>query len=137
MESVLSQILSVYFVLLCLGISAATFVCRKIIEFILDNPKVSASKTSKFWTELFLPIFPVLFGGLYGYWDKSFVFTATATSSSQRFLFGLVAGLLSGLVYKVIKGLIYSKLNLKEEATADVKPAEEKPVEAQETGSKE
>lgn len=110
MDNVLQALLSWQFVLFCLACAAVTFVARKIVEFVLDNPKIHASKTSKFWTDLFLPIFPILFGPLGAWLASNFPYPQGLESVSARVVFGLVAGFLSGLVYRIIKSLLVSKI---------------------------
>ena len=82
----------------------------KEAEYILDNPKVPMSKFSKLWTELLLPIAPLVNGGVLAYFAKSYQFPLDLHDTISRIIFGVVAGLLSGLIYKVVKGLIKDKL---------------------------
>lgn len=110
MDTVLQALFSWQFVLFCLATAAVTFVVRKVIEFILDQPQVPASKSSKFWTDLFLPIFPVVGAPLGAWLASSYPFPEGMNSSSSRVIFGLVAGLLSGLVYRIAKSFLFSKI---------------------------
>ena len=114
MEMSLQTLLSWQFILFCLGIAALTSVVRKVVEFILDNPKVPASKTSKFWTELFLPILPIILGLVMAVMAKKFPYPMDASSALVRGLFGSVAGLLSGLVYRILAGMLRAKLPVNE-----------------------
>lgn len=110
MDTVLQALLSWQFLLFCLAIAALTFVVRKIVEFILDNPRVPASKTSKLWREVLLPILPVVGGGLSGGFATHYPYPDGLTSASGRVIFGLVAGLFSGLVYRMVNSFITSKI---------------------------
>lgn len=113
MDSVFQALVSWQFVLFCLGIAAVTFVLRKGIEFsVLDNPKMPGSRTSKFWTDLVLPVFPVVFGCLVGLLIKEYPYPEALNSAGGRMTFGLVAGLFSGLVYRVAKAFFASKLGV-------------------------
>lgn len=112
MDELLKIFLSWQFMIFCLGLSGMGFVFRKLIEyFILDNPHVPASKHSMIWRSLILPIAPVVSGALAGYLAKGYPYPdGLASSEYGRISFGLVAGLLSGLVYRVIAELLRSKM---------------------------
>jgi len=110
MELGFEVLLSWQFLFFSLVIAAITFVTRKIVEYFLDMPSVPASKSAKLWTELLLPIGPVCTGGLIGYFFKQFQYPDNLTGTVDRVFFGLIAGLLSGLIYRVVKGMISSKL---------------------------
>ncbi len=113
MDAGLEALLSWQFLLFCLGIAAITFVIRKIVEFtILDNPKMPGSKFSKFWRELLLPVGPVFTGSIIAFFAKQYPYPQGISSASGRLLFGLVAGFLSGLVYRVITGMLRSKIQI-------------------------
>ena len=107
MDAVFYALFSWQFLLFCLGIAAVTFVIRKIVEyFILDNPNLPGNRASKLWRELLLPIGPVVGGALLGLIASKYPFPEGINSASGRVIFGLVAGLLSGLVYRVLTGML-------------------------------
>lgn len=107
MDSVFLAIFSWQFLLFCLGIAGVTFVVRKVVEyFVLDNPKMLGNSSSKLWRELLLPIGPVVGGALVGLVAAKYPYPEGINSVSGRVIFGLVAGLLSGLVYRVIAGML-------------------------------
>ncbi len=111
MDTALQALLSYQFILFCLALSAITYVLRLAVQFfILDNPKLPGSRTSKLWKELLLPIAPVLNGALFGWLIKGSIYPEMVHDTAGRVFFGLVAGLLSGLVYRVVWGMIKSKL---------------------------
>jgi|SRR5579885_1531179 len=113
MDTVLQALLSWQFVLFALAIAALTFVIRKVVEFALDNPNIPTGKMTKedrLWKELILPILPVVLGAVAGFLAKKYPFPDGLTNPSARIAFGLVAGLLSGLVYRVIKGTLAAKV---------------------------
>ncbi len=114
MDNVLQALLSWQFVFFALAIAAMTFVLKKVVEFAIDNPSIptgNVTKENRFWKELFLPISPVLMGAGAGYLAQMYPFPEGITSVSARVAFGMVAGLLSGLLYRIIKGTLVSKLN--------------------------
>jgi hypothetical protein len=119
MDTVLQALFSWQFVLFCLAIAAVTFVIRRVIEFVLDHPGIPASKSSKFWTDLFLPIFPVIGGPLGAWFASGYPYPEGLTSDSGRIIFGLVAGLLSGLVYRIAKSFLASKISGISDADAE------------------
>jgi hypothetical protein len=112
------------FIFLSLGIWALTLVVRKITEFILDKPQVPASKTSRIWTDLILPLLPVFIGLVFGIFVKKYAYPESMISTSSRIVFAVVAGMFSGLVFRVVKsvlpkdsevGVILNKLNAKDD----------------------
>lgn len=111
MDTALQALLSWQFVLLCLGLSAITHVFRLIVQFfILDNPKIPANRTSIFWRSVILPAFPFILGLIIGAFIKNGIYPDGIVVTAARMNLGLVAGLLSGLVYKVVTELIKSKM---------------------------
>lgn len=119
MDTMLQALLSWQFLLFCLAIAAITFVVRKIAEYALDNPKIPTgkmTKTSRLWKELILPILPVLMGPFAGFLAKQYPYPEGLQTVSGRLIFGLVAGLLSGLVYRVINSFLTSKLSIVEQS---------------------
>ena len=103
----LSFIVNLNFLFLCLGISAIVFVFKTIIEFIFKF--YSRNKfVYKLWKNLLLPLMPVLIGVLVLF-DKTYPFPENFNGIISRSMFGLTAGLFSGLVYRLIKELIIKK----------------------------
>lgn len=116
------------FALFCLSLAAVNEVIKRIAEYILDNPKVPASKDSRIWTELILPISPVVLGGLGAIIAKQYPYPDDIKSASSRFAFGMVAGLLSGLFYRIVKPFLASKagINLPDDSAAEANAAQVK-----------
>jgi hypothetical protein len=110
MDMMFQALLSWQFLIFCLAVAAVTFVVRSVVEYILDNPKIPASKNSKLWHELILPIMPVILGCVCAYADKTYPYPTGLNFVGGRVAFGLVAGLLSGLVYRVIRAFLTSKI---------------------------
>lgn len=110
-DNVFQALLSWQFALFCLGIAGVTFVLRKLIEFfVLDNPKMPGTRTSKFWRDLILPIFPIVFGGMAAGFIHKYPFPDNLHSLSGRVIFGLVAGLFSSQVYRMMNSFLKNKL---------------------------
>lgn len=113
MDNVLQALLSWQFVFFALAIAAMTFVLKKVVEFAIDSPSIPTggmTKENRFWRELVLPIAPVLMGAGAGFFAHMYPFPEGISSASARIAFGMVAGLLSGLLYRVVKGTLASKL---------------------------
>lgn len=113
MDNVLQALLSWQFVFFALAIAAMTFVVKTVVEFAIDSPNIptgNATKESRFWREVVLPISPVLIGALAGFFVQVYPFPEGIESTSARIMFGMVAGLLSGLLFRIIKGALASKL---------------------------
>lgn len=131
MEPILQMLLSWQFIVFGLAIAALIFVIRQFIEYAISNwIKLSKkSKLLKLWNNLFLPILPVLLGALSGFLVKTYPYPNGLSTTGGRVVFGLVAGLMSGLLYRVIKSLLFQKVT--------VEPDSEKPkVEDSEKDSK-
>ncbi len=110
-DNVFQALMSWQFALFCLGIAGVTFVVRKLVEFfVLDNPKMPGTRTSKFWRDLVLPVFPILFGGLMGGLLHKYPFPDSLPSVSSKIIFGIVAGLFSAQVYRLMNSFLKSKL---------------------------
>ena len=109
MDNIFQTLLSWQFVLFCLGLTAIVFIVRKTFEYVLANVS-SFAKSSKVWKELILPIFPIVLGPLVAYIAKEYPYGDTLKFTSGRLMFGLVAGLLSGLMYRVIKSFLTTKI---------------------------
>ena len=103
----LSQLFGWQFMLFCLGIASITFVVRSLVEHLVSN-----FKDAKIWKELVLPIFPVIAGALIGWLAVQYPYPDGFESTSGRLMFGLVAGLLSGLLYRVIKSMLSANITI-------------------------
>jgi hypothetical protein len=106
MDGVVSALLSLSFVALCLFIYAVTSGIRKVIEFVLDNPKVPTTKTAKWWVDVYLPISPILYGALFGWLATMYPYPEDFKTIWARIVFGVAAGALSGTAYRVVKSLV-------------------------------
>lgn len=107
MEDSIMQFLSWQFVLFCLALAAITFVVRRFVEYFeKDVPDL------KLWNDLILPILPVFLGGGIASLVTMYPYPEGLHSVVSRGIWGTVAGLLSGLVYRVAKTLLSAKLKV-------------------------
>jgi len=109
MDPILQVLLSWQFVLFSLAVAAVMYVFRIIGEYILSLFKVDPKKPT-WWNDLILPILPVFIGAFGALHIKTFPYPDGLTSHGDRLIFGLVAGLLSTLLYRVFKALLYQKI---------------------------
>jgi len=113
MDPILNTLLSWQFIVFGLAVAAALFVFRKIVEYFLNIyfKLDKQSKLYKFWTELLLPVLPMLLGSTGALAISSFPYPNDLSTTGSRFVFGLVAGLMSGLFYRIIKSIVSNKLH--------------------------
>lgn len=115
MDPILAVLLSWQFVLFGLAIATVMYVLRIVVEYVATLVKKSLAN-SQLWNDLLLPILPVIIGALSSYFFKVFPYPGFPPGpggvipTGDRIIFGLVAGLLSGLMYRVIKSLLYQKI---------------------------
>ena len=109
MDSVFQAFLSWQFLLLSLSVAAIVFITKTIVEYIMADLKIEPSKI-KVWQNLILPLFPLGLGALVGFLATQFPFPDSVSASSARVAFGLVGGLFSGLVYRVMKSMLADSL---------------------------
>jgi hypothetical protein len=93
------------FVLFSLGLVAIIFVIRTTLQYFFQSLVFS-----KLWNNLILPIAPIIIGGSLSVLLKAYPTPAGFTSSGDHLIFGAVAGLLSGLIFSVIKGTLGSSI---------------------------
>jgi phosphoglycerol transferase MdoB-like AlkP superfamily enzyme len=108
MDPILTILLSWQFILFGLAVAGVVYVVRILVEYFIQLAKRDP-KTSKFWSELVLPILPVVLGALAAVKFKSFPYPDGLVTRGDRIIFGLVAGLLSTLLYRIVKGLLSAK----------------------------
>ena len=109
MDNALQTLLCWQFILFCLSVSAATYFIRVIVDYILECNNIKAAQ-NHFWTELALPLLPLIIATVGAIAAKQYPYPDDIHSMSGRIAFGLCAGLLSGLVWRVVKAIIGSKL---------------------------
>lgn len=109
MDPILQVLLSWQFVLFSLAVAAVMYVIRIVVEFILVEIKIDPKKP-QWWNDLVMPILPVIIGCFAAVNFTSFPYPDGLTTKGDRIVFGLVAGLLSTLLYRVFKALLYQKI---------------------------
>jgi hypothetical protein len=109
MDTIFQALFSWQFLLFCLAIAAVLFMIRRVFEYLMETRQIGA-KNSKLWKELILPVLPVVLGPTAAFFAKTYPYPNGLDSSSARVAFGLVAGLLSGLVYRVLKSALGYKI---------------------------
>lgn len=110
MDPILQTFLSWQFLIFGVGVVAVVFVLRKIGEYGLANWK-PLMKESKLWNDLLMPILPIIVGALGALAIRSYPYPNNLTSGGSRFVFGLGAGLLSTVLYRLITALISQRIS--------------------------
>src|SRR5574337_363255 len=98
MDPILQTFINWQFLIFGIAVVAVVFVIRKVAEYLLANWK-PAAKESKLWNDLVLPILPIAVGSIGALIFKHYPYPDGLTSGGSRFIFGLVAGLLSTVLY--------------------------------------
>lgn len=109
MDNTLQVLLSYQFLLFCLAVSATTYIITVIVNYIFST-KGRVIKDNVLWSSLILPILPVILGCLGAVAAKQYPYPVEITSLSGRAAFGLVSGLLAGLVWRWVKAIISHKM---------------------------
>ena len=103
MDQLLITLLSWQFLLFCLGLAAIVEVIRRFVEYFEHD-----LKDLNLWNKLILPVAPVFMGVGFSLVIQAYPYPEGINSQGGRFIFGLVAGLLSTFIYRAIKGVITS-----------------------------
>lgn len=123
----LTQLFSWQFILFSLGVFVATWIVRTIVEYALP-----VATKGKFWQELCLPLTPPISGAIMAFFATKYAYPDGLTSLSGRLLFGSVAGMFSGFIYRVIKGLLKDKIqsftNAQQDATTNQQNTQQQSV---------
>lgn len=106
MTDVLNQLFTVPNAVFCLMIWAAVLIQRKIVETLWKK-----AVTNKIWNSLVLPIWPMVTGGLLIWLVKAYPVPPDFAATGPRIIFGVVCGLLSAHVYKIVKELVSKQLS--------------------------
>lgn len=95
MDELFTTLLSASFILLALGSAALTQVVKAFSEYFLNR---LCNSGSKFYKDVALPILPIILG------------VCLALVSGESLVVGLVAGLSSGLVFRIFKSFLKKKI---------------------------
>jgi hypothetical protein len=115
MDPILQVLLSWQFIFFGLAVAAVMYVIRLIVEYLASVLKKDLT-TSNLWNHLILPIMPIILGIVVAVLYKTFPYPGFTPDvhgvigRNDRIIFGLVAGSLSTLMYRVIKALFYQKI---------------------------
>jgi len=89
-------------IVFCIFVALIVYVTRIFVEFY--PPILANKKINHFWTELFLPTFPIFIGGLIGAFVNSYPYpTLFVDSQAGRIFFGASCGFISGWIYRIVK----------------------------------
>jgi len=104
LDTVFQAFVNVQTIIICLAIYLLTYVIRKVVEGAWKG-----AKDNRIWREVWLPIGPIVNGGLVGIMAKTFVWpTVIGTSLSGRIMYGAICGVFSALLYSRIRSFIQS-----------------------------
>lgn len=110
MDSIFQAFLNFQFLFFCIAIGAVVFILRIVAEYMMAN-WASAAKESKLWRDLILPILPILLGQFGAFFFKSYPYPEGFNSNGGRVVFGLVAGFSSGLIVRLYRSFLSSKVS--------------------------
>ena len=105
MNPILQTLFGWQFVIFGLTIAAIVSVIRTIVEY-------SIGRDVRVWESLVKPILPIILGAFLGLVFVTFPYPDELTNSLDRVVFGMVAGLLSGLIYRLIKAFLSPKTSI-------------------------
>lgn len=116
MENILQAFFSWQFLFFCLALGAVVFVIRKVVEYWMENwwplkNWTAANKDAKLWRELILPILPIILGQVAAIYAVQYPYPQDFKTLSGRMVFGLVAGFTSGLLVRIYRAFLSTKLN--------------------------
>lgn len=100
----LDQLFTIANIVFCLIIWALVWAQRKVTRMAWKN-----AEDNKYYRGLFLPISPLAVGGVLAGLVSSYPFPEDFQSFWARVFFGIVCGLISAHVYKIVKKLIQAK----------------------------
>lgn len=104
----------------CLFVGLIVYFVRIFVEFY--QPILANKKINHFWTELFLPTFPIIVGILIGAFVISYPYpTPFVDGKAGRIFFGAGCGFISGWVYRIVKNYFLKLIK-----TTSVEVSEEK-----------
>lgn len=108
------QFLTWQFVMFCMGVATITSVIRNMVEFAYED-----AKKTKLWTKLILVVMPVVIGGIAGAFLTG-PYPEGINDRDSRIIYGIVAGLFSSQLYRILKGILNAKIGASEEAEEEL-----------------
>lgn len=113
---ILDQLLTLSNVILCFAIVGLVWAQRKIVELLMARYNKKMLK-AKLWTEFFVPIAPLGTGALLMLVPGIPVIEMFAATMATKMLFGLALGMVSGLVFRLLKKMIFDRAGMVNEKT--------------------
>jgi hypothetical protein len=117
-NSLASVIFNVQTIYLCLAIYVLTYLIRRVIEgtwgiLVQQGDLKKGSVVARIWSEIVVPVLPILIGGGLSFAAKTFVWPDFAIKTKlARFLYGCICGLFSAFIYNRIRGWLKSKADV-------------------------
>lgn len=105
MSNILVILISWQFLLFSIGVFAIIFVFRTLLE--TSFPSLN---TNRIWQKAVLPISPFIVGCIIALIAKNYAYPDNLSSELERFFFGLIAGMFSGISYQIVKGLLKKEI---------------------------
>ena len=97
-------------IVLCLVIFSLAWIIRNSFETFWAKLLVKGTKLNKVWEELVLPTLPLVLGGVIGGFVEFYPYPEQFTGTTSRVFFGIFAGLISGLIYRLVKQNLLKKI---------------------------
>ena len=113
----LNQLLSISNIMLCLAIVAIVWMQRKGAEIFTKKVFKKELNSYTIWSEFLMPVGPIVTGALITLIPQLPVPEMFAGGIGSRMVFGIGLGLISGLVYRLVKKNVLDKLGKSEEQT--------------------
>lgn len=125
MDTVLETFLTWQFILFCLAVTAFTYVVRIVVDYIL-NSKGIIVKQCKLWSDMILPILPIVVGSVSAFFAKQYPYPVEIHTTSGRIAYGLVVGLLATSCWRVVKAALSNKFGIKIQDSEETTVKEDK-----------
>ena len=110
---IVTQLLSLENIVLCLVVVALVWAQRKLAELLIPALTQPGTEANHWWSEFFVPVGPLGTGALLTLIPQLPVPEIFAGSWVSRMVFGIFLGLISGLVYRVIKKALLDRIGKK------------------------
>ncbi len=112
MEQGLLSFLTWQFLLFAFVLAGVMEVVKRFVLYFEKD-----AKDLKLWNDLIFPVGPVFLGALLGAVIKAYPYPEGIVSWQTRLGFGLVSGLFSTLLYRVVNGLLKAKITFPADTT--------------------
>lgn len=101
-------------VYLCLAIYVLTYLSRRLFEgtwkvLVQQGEVKKGALPARIWTEVIVPVLPIILGGALSFAAKTFVWPDYAMKTTlARVIYGCICGLFSTFIYNRIRGWLKS-----------------------------